>query len=391
MISSNLKKKILIVFGTRPEAIKMAPLIHEFKKHPDVFETVVCVTGQHRQMLDQILMMFKIYPEYDLHTMKRNQDLFGITTGVISGLKEILIKESPFMVFVQGDTTSSFVAALSAFYLQIPVAHVEAGLRTFDTSNPWPEEMNRSLISRIASWHFAPTMETKQNLLLENIKEDRIVITGNTSIDALQIIINQLKDHNEIESDLINSISQEGYCSSRLDSKRKLILVTSHRRENISNGLQNICQAVHNLAHLHSDIDFVYPVHLNPNVREQVYRILGDNSNNENIFLINPLSYLPFIYLMSKAYLILTDSGGIQEEAPALGIPVLVMRDTTERPEAIEAGTAKLVGTDKNLIEQTVSDLLNNPVLYETMSFRSNPFGDGKAAERIVSFISNLE
>jgi len=385
-----LKKKILIVFGTRPEAIKMAPLVQEFQKNSDIYETVICVTGQHRQMLDQILAMFRIIPDYDLHTMKRNQDLFEITTGVISGLKEILVKESPFMVCVQGDTTTSFAAALSAFYLRIPIAHVEAGLRTFDIYNPWPEEMNRSLISRLATWHFTPTLVTKQNLLAENIKEDRIVLTGNTSIDALQTMITHLNNAKELEAEIRTNISQEGFNLDRLNGKRKLILVTSHRRENIGIGLQNICQAVLNLSHLHPDIDFVYPVHMNPIVSKQVHNILGDNSKNENVFLINPLGYLQFIYLMSKTYLILTDSGGIQEEAPALGIPVFVMRDTTERSEAIDAGNAKLVGKDSAHIEQAVNELLNNPGLYESMSFRSNPFGDGKASERIVSFIRNL-
>lgn len=385
-----MKKKILLVLGTRPEAIKMAPLVHEFQKHSDIFETVVCVTGQHRQMLDQTLLFFNIIPDYDLHTMQPNQDLFGITTSVITGIKEILDKISPHMVFVQGDTTTSFAAALSAFYLQIPVAHVEAGLRTFDIYNPWPEEINRSLISRLATWHFTPTGVTKQNLQAENIKEDHILITGNTSIDALHLIISQLKNQNRNNAEQYDSIFREGYDLRRLDSHRKLILITSHRRENIGNGLQNICQAILSLSLIHSDIDFVYPVHLNPNVRNQVYSILGNISENNNVFLINPLGYLPFVYLMSKAYLILTDSGGIQEEAPALGIPVLVMRDTTERPEAVEAGTAKLVGTNSELIEQSVNELLNDPTMYASMAFRVNPFGDGKAAERIVSFIRSL-
>jgi len=385
-----LKKKILIVFGTRPEAIKMAPLVFEFKKHLNNFSTFVCVTGQHSQMLDQVLSLFQIVPDYNLQVMKPDQDLFVITTSILSGIKDVLDKVSPDFVFVQGDTTTSFAAALSAFYRKIPVAHVEAGLRTYDIYHPWPEEANRSLISRITTWHFAPTSIAKLNLISENIREDHIVLTGNTGVDALHLMINQLKIQSREKVNLAEIILKKGYNLSRLNSIRKLILVTSHRRENMGNRLKNICQSILNLSNAHPDVDFVYPVHLNPNVLNQVFEILGRKSLSENVFLINPLEYLPFVYLMSKSFLILTDSGGIQEEAPSLGIPVLVMRDTTERLEAVEAGTAIMVGTDNELIEHTVNELLNNKVLYKSMSSNANPFGDGKAAERIVSFIQSL-
>ena len=385
-----MKKKILIVFGTRPEAIKMAPLVHEFKKNFDNFSTFVCVTGQHRQMLDQILSLFQIIPDFDLQVMKPDQDLFGITTSILSGIKDVMDKVSPDFVFVQGDTTTSFAAALSAFYRKIPVAHVEAGLRTYDIYHPWPEEVNRSLISRITTWHFAPTSIAKLNLISENIREDHIVLTGNTGVDALHLIINQLNIQSREEVNLAEIIMKEGYNLSRLTGIRKLILVTSHRRENMGDRLKSICQSVLNLSNAHPDVDFVYPVHMNPNVLNQVFEILGNKSLNENVFLINPLEYLAFVYLMSKSFLILTDSGGIQEEAPSLGIPVLVLRDTTERLEAVEAGTAILVGTDSVLIEHTVNEILNNKVLHKSMSSNVNPFGDGKAAQRIVSFIHSL-
>ncbi len=368
----------------------MAPLVFEFKKHLNNFSTFVCVTGQHSQMLDQVLSLFQIVPDYNLQVMKPDQDLFVITTSILSGIKDVLDKVSPDFVFVQGDTTTSFAAALSAFYRKIPVAHVEAGLRTYDIYHPWPEEANRSLISRITTWHFAPTSIAKLNLISENIREDHIVLTGNTGVDALHLMINQLKIQSREKVNLAEIILKKGYNLSRLNSIRKLILVTSHRRENMGNRLKNICQSILNLSNAHPDVDFVYPVHLNPNVLNQVFEILGRKSLSENVFLINPLEYLPFVYLMSKSFLILTDSGGIQEEAPSLGIPVLVMRDTTERLEAVEAGTAIMVGTDNELIEHTVNELLNNKVLYKSMSSNANPFGDGKAAERIVSFIQSL-
>lgn len=369
----------------------MAPLIREFNKYPDYFETVVCTTGQHRQMLDQVLSLFQIVPDFDIQVMKPDQELFGLTTSILSGLKEVLEDVSPDFVFVQGDTTTSFAAALSAFYRQIPVVQVEAGLRTHDMYNPWPEEVNRSLIGRIATWHFAPTFIARLNLLSENIKQDHIVLTGNTGVDALHLIISQLNNLTREKANLIETIVKEGYNFRRLDGKRKLILVTSHRRENFGNGLQNICEAIINLSVAHPTVDFVYPVHPNPNIRAQVFRSLGNKSINGNIFLINPLDYLPFVYLMSKSYLILTDSGGIQEEAPALGVPVLVMRDTTERQEAVEAGTAIMVGTNGVLIENTVNELLNDDNLYKSMSSKAIPFGDGKAAERIVSFMLTLK
>ena len=377
-------KKILIVFGTRPEAIKMAPLVNELKKYPNNFETLVCVTGQHRQMLDQVLSLFEIEPDYDLNIMQANQDLYDITSRILLGMRDILKKERPDVVFVHGDTTTSTASALAAFYQQIPVAHIEAGLRTGNIYSPWPEEMNRLLTGRLATYHFAPTTRASNNLLNENISKEHIFITGNTVIDALHWVINKIENNTEIELQIQSQIKQLGYDTQRLNQEKKLVLITGHRRENFGDGFLNICHAIKEMADKYSDIDFIYPVHLNPNVRKPVMDVLGNKSSNNNIFLIEPLDYLPFVYLMSKSYLLLTDSGGIQEEAPSLGKPVLVMRDTTERPEAVEAGTVLLVGTDKNKIKNTVSELIDNKQKYTLMSRTENPYGDGLSSKRIV-------
>lgn len=383
-------KKLLFVFGTRPEAIKMAPLIREFGKFPDLFVVKVCVTGQQREMLDQALSLFQIVPDYDLQIMQPGQDLCGITSRVLTGLNEVLEIVIPDLVVVQGDTTTTFAAALSAFYRKIPVVHIEAGLRTFDKFSPWPEEMNRCLTSRLATWHFAPTEKAKQNLVNENIPDDQIIVSGNTVIDALQWIVKRIHDGDIPEAEIIRSLCHDGYDTSRLHDNRKLILITGHRRENFGEGFRNICHAIRNISVKYPDIDLVWPVHLNPNVSYPVRDILGEESANKNVFLIKPLNYISIVYLMDKSYLVLTDSGGIQEEAPALGKPVLVMRDTTERPEGVEAGTVKLVGTDCDKIESEVSSLLTDPVLYKRMSQALNPYGDGNAAEKIVSYFMNL-
>lgn len=381
-------KKILLVFGTRPEAIKMAPLVNEFKKKSNDFETIVCVTGQHRQMLDQVLSLFEITPDYDLDIMKNNQDLYDITSRVLLGMRDILKEVKPDVVFVHGDTTTSTATALAAFYQQIPVAHIEAGLRTHNIYSPWPEEINRQLTSRIASFHFSPTQGSKLNLLQENIPENKILVTGNTVIDALFWVTNKISNTEETARLVAKQIEMSGYDISRLANNKKLILITGHRRENFGDGFLNICCAINNLANNYPEVDFVYPMHLNPNVRKPVLEILG--KNNQNIFLIEPLDYLPFVYLMNKSYLILTDSGGIQEEAPGLGKPVLVMRDTTERPEAVEAGTVILVGTNAEIIEKSVSDLIEDKRLYTSMSTAENPYGDGKASEKIVNYCLNI-
>ena len=379
-------KKILLVFGTRPEAIKMAPLVNTFKAYPEDFETVVCVTGQHRQMLDQVLQLFQIVPDYDLDIMKAGQDLYDITSRVLLGMRDILSQVQPDVVFVHGDTTTSTATALAAFYQQIPVAHVEAGLRTGNIYSPWPEEMNRQLTGRLATYHFAPTPLAKQNLLKENVYEKSIEVTGNTVIDALHWVVNRIADNNDLSLSLQCDLVQKGYDINRLLRGQQMVLITGHRRENFGEGFLNICQAIKQLADTFPNIDFVYPMHLNPNVRKPVLDVL-DNAGN-NVFLIEPLSYLPFVYMMQKSLLILTDSGGVQEEAPGLGKPVLVMRDTTERPEAVEAGTVMLVGTDKNKIINGVSDLVNNiNGLYESMSHAENPYGDGKACDRIVKWL----
>ena len=362
----------------------MAPLVNEFKKYPDFFETLVCVTGQHRQMLDQVLDLFGIVPDFDLNIMQPNQDLYDISSRILLGMRDILKTVNPELVFVHGDTTTSTASALAAFYQQIPVAHIEAGLRTGNNYSPFPEEMNRLITGRLATYHFAPTPLSKQNLLKENVSENQILVTGNTVIDALQWVTNKINSESNLSVSLQNEIASLGYDVSRLEKSRKLILITGHRRENFGDGFLNICNAIKQLAEKYPKVDFVYPVHLNPNVRKPVNEILGENL--KNVFLIEPLQYLPFVYLMEKSYLILTDSGGIQEEAPGLGKPVLVMRDTTERPEAVEAGTVLLVGTDKEKIINSVSDLLENEKTYKKMSEANNPYGDGLASARIVDF-----
>lgn len=378
-------KTILLVFGTRPEAIKMAPLVHELKKHPEDFIVKVCVTGQHREMLDQVLNLFEIVPDYDLNIMKPNQDLFDITSRILLGMREVLNEATPDLVLVHGDTTTSMAAALAAFYKQIPVGHVEAGLRTGNVYSPWPEEMNRLMTGRIATFHFSPTPLAKQNLLKENVGEKGIVVTGNTVIDALCWVTAKIAEDSCLKESLKDAMLSFGYEMDRLQDGRRLVLITGHRRENFGDGFLHICHAVRNLAKQNPLVDFVYPVHLNPNVRKPVNEILGDGL--PNVFLMEPLPYLPFVYMMEQSYLILTDSGGVQEEAPGLGKPVLVMRDTTERPEAVEAGTVMLVGTNQKMIENGVTSLLNDKGLYEKMSQAKNPYGDGTASERIVSFL----
>ena len=392
-------KKILLVFGTRPEAIKMAPLVKCFQQEKESFRTVVAVTGQHKEMLDQVLNIFEIVPDYDLAIMKQGQDLYDITSRVLIGMREILKEVKPDLVIVHGDTTTSTATALAAFYQQIPLGHVEAGLRTHNIYSPWPEELNRQITSRIANFNFAPTPLSRRNLISEGVSEDKIIITGNTVIDALQLMIEKINTKPNVEEQICNQLLKESITKSHLtswDSSRRLILITGHRRENFGDGFLNICTAIKELAIQFPEVDFVFPVHLNPNVLIPVNEILGDsysetNKKLNNVFLIAPLDYLPFVYLMNKSYLILTDSGGIQEEAPGLGKPVLVMRDTTERPEAVDAGTVLLVGTDKNKIFFEVSRLLENKGHYEKMSKASNPYGDGKASERIINSIKNSQ
>jgi len=418
------KKRILLVFGTRPEAIKMAPLVKEFEKHPDSFETLVCVTGQHREMLDQVLQLFEITPDYDLNIMKAGQDLYDVTSRVLLGMREVLKEAQPDVVLVHGDTSTSTAAALAAFYQQIPVGHVEAGLRTGNIYSPWPEEMNRQLTGRIATYHFAPTPLSKQNLLNEGVKEENIFVTGNTVIDALYWVIDKMKQDKSLEQTITNKLVEFGLPAEKLIqwkngtqntekvdqtnneksvppstdhspllTDRKLVLITGHRRENFGQGFINICEAIKELAETFPDVDFVYPMHLNPNVRNAITQVFGEirkirsnsgNSRVDNVHFIEPLDYLPFVYLMNDSYLVLTDSGGIQEEAPGLGKPVLVMRDTTERPEALDAGTVKLVGTDKATIIREVSELISESQAYEGMAMANNPYGDGLACGRIV-------
>ena len=375
-------KKILLVFGTRPEAIKMAPLVKKLQEMPEEFQTVVCVTGQHREMLDQVLRLFDIVPEYDLNIMKPNQDLYDITSRILLGMRDVLKAVQPDIVLVHGDTTTSMAAALAAFYQQIPVGHVEAGLRTGNIYSPWPEEMNRLITGRITTHHFSPTPLAKENLLREHVDDKQIIVTGNTVIDALQMVVERLKNDELLANEVSAKINQMGYDVQRLDGNRRMVLITGHRRENFGEGFLNICHAIKHLAELYKDVDFVYPMHLNPNVRKPVLEILGEKV--ENVFLIEPLDYLPFVYMMQHSTLILTDSGGVQEEAPGLGKPVLVMRDTTERPEALEAGTVLLVGTNREKIEQGVSMLLDDAETYRRMSEAVNPYGDGLACERIV-------
>ncbi len=371
-------KKILLVFGTRPEAIKMAPLVKAFQKDTEHFETRVCVTAQHRQMLDQVLEVFGITPEYDLNIMAPNQDLYDITAKVLMGLREVLKDFHPDTVLVHGDTTTSMAASLAAFYMQIPVGHVEAGLRTYNMLSPWPEEMNRQVTDRICTYYFAPTEQSKKNLLQENIDEKKIFITGNTVIDALLMAVDIISSTPGMEEKIAKEFQEKGYTV----GSREYILVTGHRRENFGEGFLHICKAIKELAALHPDMDIVYPVHLNPNVQKPVYELL---SGVDNVYLISPLDYLPFIYAMQHSTLLLTDSGGVQEEAPSLGKPVLVMRDTTERPEAVEAGTVKLVGTDAEAIVSNVTALLQDKEMYKRMSETHNPYGDGQACERIMA------
>ena len=381
-------KKILLVFGTRPEAIKMAPLVKKLQEMPEEFQTVVCVTGQHREMLDQVLRLFDITPEYDLNIMKPNQDLYDITSRILLGLRDVLKEVQPDIVLVHGDTTTSMAAALAAFYQQIPVGHVEAGLRTGNIYSPWPEEMNRLITGRITTYHFSPTPLAKENLLREHVKENQIIVTGNTVIDALQMVVERLKNDELLANEVSAKINQMGYDVQRLDGNRRMVLITGHRRENFGEGFLNICHAIKHLAEQYKDVDFVYPMHLNPNVRKPVLEILGDKAGN--VFLIEPLDYLPFVYMMQHSTLILTDSGGVQEEAPGLGKPVLVMRDTTERPEAVEAGTVLLVGTNQQKIEQGVDMLLNDSDCYRRMSEAVNPYGDGLACERIMTYLKEI-
>ena len=382
-------KKIMLVFGTRPEAIKMAPLVKEFQKHPDKFQTIVCVTGQHRQMLDQVLGLFEITPDYDLNIMKQGQDLYDVTARVLIGMRDILKEVQPDVVLVHGDTTTSTAAALAAFYQQIPVGHVEAGLRTHNIYSPWPEEMNRQITGRIATYNFAPTSLSKSNLLKENINPDSIVVTGNTVIDALHQVVTKIKTDVTLAIELEKVLEQSGYDVKRLQNDKKLVLITGHRRENFGDGFIQMCTAIKDLTQKYPNVDFVYPMHLNPNVRKPIYEVFGENlSDLNNMFFVEPLEYLSFVYLMEKSTIVLTDSGGIQEEAPGLGKPVLVMRDTTERPEALSAGTVKLVGTDYYKILNEVSVLLDDVEAYKKMSMAVNPYGDGLACGRIVKFLN---
>ncbi len=388
-------KKILLIFGTRPEAIKMAPLVKALQLETETFQTFVCVTGQHREMLDQVLRIFEIIPDYDLAIMKKGQDLYDITASILTGMRDVLKEVQPDLVLVHGDTTTSTASALASFYQQIPVGHIEAGLRTHNIYSPWPEEMNRQITSKIASLHFAPTSLSRQNLLNEGIDDKKVLVTGNTVIDALHLVIEKIKMNPNSKTEICSTIVEQGINQALLDSwssTRRLVLITGHRRENFGEGFLNICHAIKELAGQYQGVDFVYPVHLNPNVLQPVNAILGNNDNNitTNVHLIAPLDYLPFVYLMSISYLVLTDSGGIQEEAPGLGKPVLVMRDTTERPEAVDAGTVLLVGTDRVKIISEVSHLLNDTSFYQTMSQASNPYGDGKACEQIVATLKDL-
>jgi UDP-N-acetylglucosamine 2-epimerase (non-hydrolysing) len=377
-------KKVMLVFGTRPEAIKMAPLVKEFQKYPEQFQTIVCVTGQHREMLDQVLNLFEIIPDYDLNIMQKGQDLYDVTARVLVGMRDILKKANPNFVLVHGDTTTSTASALAAFYQQIPVGHVEAGLRTHDIYSPWPEEMNRLLTARLATFHFSPTTLSKRNLISEGVGEDKILVTGNTVIDALHMVVKKAKADENISKKIQSILFSMGYDLERLNDNRRLVLITGHRRENFGEGFINICSAIKTLSEKYPEVDFVYPMHLNPNVRTPINEVFGENTVS-NMFFIEPLEYLSFVYLLDKSSIVLTDSGGIQEEAPGLGKPVLVMRNTTERPEALEAGTVKLVGTDYKKIVYEVSRLLDDATYYSQMSMALNPYGDGMACEKIVA------
>lgn len=384
-------KKVMLVFGTRPEAIKMAPLVKEFQHHPSEFETIVCVTGQHREMLDQVLRIFEITPDYDLNIMKQGQDLYDVTSRVLLGMRDVLREAKPDVVLVHGDTTTSTAAALAAFYQQIPVGHVEAGLRTHNIYSPWPEEMNRQITGRIATYHFSPTSLSRQNLLDEGVLDIKITVTGNTVIDALYWVVDKIKSSEQLSNDLSATLLDAGYDTHRLSDGRKLVLITGHRRENFGDGFIQMCTAIKDLTQKYPQVDFVYPMHLNPNVRKPIHEVFGEDlSGLGNMFFIEPLEYLSFVYLMEKSTIVLTDSGGIQEEAPGLGKPVLVMRDTTERPEALSAGTVHLVGTDYDKIVSEVSMLLDDTACYERMSKAVNPYGDGKACQRIIDVLSKI-
>jgi UDP-N-acetylglucosamine 2-epimerase (non-hydrolysing) len=406
-----MRRKVMLVFGTRPEAIKMAPLVKAFKKYPEQFQTLVCVTSQHRELLDQVLDLFEIIPDYDLNIMKQGQDLYDITALVLLGMRDVLAEARPDVVLVHGDTTTSTSAALAAFYQQIPVAHVEAGLRTYDKYSPWPEEMNRQITGRLADLHFAPTPLSKENLLREGVEKKNIFVTGNTAIDALYWVTGKMRNDQTLEETIIQKLAGSGLSPEKIDAwkqsvqsvfpnpcnPRKLVLITGHRRENFGDGFIRICSAIKSLAGKYPDVDFVYPMHLNPNVRGAITQMFGEirvtrrDQHRHNLFFIEPLEYLHFVYLMEKSAIILTDSGGIQEEAPGLGKPVLVMRETTERPEALEAGTVKLVGTNYHKIVAEVSALLDHPTYYSKMSKASNPYGDGSASERIIMALSGFD
>lgn len=381
-------KTVMLVFGTRPEAIKMCPLVKEFQKHENVFKTIVCVTGQHREMLDQVLSIFEVKPDYDLNIMKQGQDLYDVTARVLTGMRNIFEECHPDVVFVHGDTTTSTAAALAAFYQQIPVAHIEAGLRTHNIYSPWPEEMNRQITGRIATYNFAPTPLAESNLIAEKAQGEAFV-TGNTVIDALHMVVDKLACNDQLKAEQERILAKAGYDVTRLVNGRKLVLITGHRRENFGDGFINMCTAIRDLKDKYPEVDFVYPMHLNPNVRKPIHEVFGEDlSSLGNMFFIEPLQYLEFVHLMSKATIVLTDSGGIQEEAPGLGKPVLVMRDTTERPEALSSGTVHLVGTDYDKIMTEVSTLLDNQEAYDTMSHAVNPYGDGKACDRIVRIMN---
>ncbi|MDE6497789.1 MAG: UDP-N-acetylglucosamine 2-epimerase (non-hydrolyzing) [Muribaculaceae bacterium] len=383
-------KTVLVVFGTRPEAIKMAPLVLELRKHPEKFRTLVCVTGQHRSMLDQVLEVFGIVPDFDLDIMKQGQDLYDVTSRVLLGMRDVLDKVKPQCVVVHGDTTTSMAAALAAFYRQIPVAHVEAGLRTRDILSPWPEEMNRQITGRLARIHFAPTSTARLNLMAEGVDPSAIVVTGNTVIDALRIVVDKIAGDGALTARLDDHLRLEGYDPARVEAGRRMVLITGHRRENFGEGFLSICRAIARLAAMHPDVDFVYPMHLNPNVRRPIVEVFGaGDACGGNLFFIEPQEYLSFVRLMSVAHVVLTDSGGIQEEAPGLGKPVLVMRDTTERPEAVDAGTVKLVGTDECKIVEEVSRLLDNDSAHAAMANAVNPYGDGRACPRIIEGLYN--
>lgn len=381
-------KTVMLVFGTRPEAIKMCPLVKEFQRHPEEFNTIICVTGQHREMLDQVLNIFDVKPDYDLNIMKPGQDLYDVTARVLTGMRDVFKECKPDIVLVHGDTTTSTAAALAAFYQQIPVGHVEAGLRTHDIYSPWPEEMNRQITGRIATYNFSPTPLSERNLLDEKA-QGKVFVTGNTVIDALHVVVDKLTQNIDLADEQRRILKEAGYDSSRLNDGKKLVLITGHRRENFGEGFIHMVTAIRDLKNKYPEVDFVYPMHLNPNVRKPIHEVFGEDlSNLGNMFFIEPLQYLEFVYLMSKANIVLTDSGGIQEEAPGLGKPVLVMRDTTERPEALASGTVHLVGTDYDKIMAEVSTLLEDEEAYNKMSKAVNPYGDGKACDRIVRILN---